>query len=76
MCKAYDVAKTIVDEFLTKESFSKDELFRTIREKGGAMRIEPGYTVKRYLEDMEYSGKIRYIPKKRIYQKLDCLNIV
>jgi len=71
MCKAYEEAKRIVDEFLTKESFNKDELFETIRKKGGAMRIEPGYSVKRYLEDMEYSGKIRYIPKKRIYQKIE-----
>ena len=70
MCNAYEKTKKIVDEFLAKESFSKDELFDTIREKGGAMRIEPGYTVKRYLEDMEYSGEIRYIPKKRIYQKM------
>ena len=70
MCEAYDKTKRIIDEFLTKESFSKDELFKTIREEGGAMRIEPGYSVKRYLEDMEYDGKIQYIPKKRKYQKI------
>ena len=70
MCKAYNETKKIIDEFLTKGSFGKDELFKTIRERGGAMRIEPGYTVKKYLEDMEYDGRIQYIPKKREYKIL------
>jgi len=69
MCKAYNIARNTVKEFLVnKNEFKRDELRETILRNGGVMRIRSGYTVKDYLSDLERRGIVSYIPKKRMYK--------
>jgi len=70
MCNAYDRTKEVLEVFIKKNKFKKDELYETIRDKGGVMRIRAGYSVKDYLDDLEYNGQFKYIPKNREYVRI------
>jgi hypothetical protein len=68
MCKAYQITRKILKEFFKKKEFKKEELKEAIIKNGGVMRIRSGYTVKDFLNDLEYRGLISYFPKKRTYK--------
>jgi hypothetical protein len=70
MCQTYDCTKQILKIFIKKDRFKKDELYKAIRDNGGVMRIKAGYSVKDYLNDLEYDGQFKYIPKTREYVKI------
>ena len=69
MCKAYKKTQDVVRLFSRRESFTKEELYNAIRQSGGVMRIRAGYSVKDYLEDLEYLGEFTYISSDMKYTK-------
>jgi len=68
MCKEYEIAKSIVKDFVkTRQSFSYEELASDIRKNGGIMRIAPAHTIKRYLDFFETEDLISYMPRDGQY---------
>ena len=74
MCKAYEATKRVVRGFSQKDSFTREELYRAIRRSGGVLRIRPGYSVRKYLDDLEYRGLYQYNPKEQKYIRIQQQN--
>jgi hypothetical protein len=71
MCKAYANARKVVKEFSKKDSFRKDELYEEISKKGGVLKLRAGYSIKDYLNDLEYEGLFKYYPKTKQYKRIN-----
>ena len=79
MCKPFEIAKEIVDDFVArKEPFSLEELRNEILEKGGVFRIYADVTLNDYLESLEeeniiyYGGQSqKYYPSDEIIKKVE-----
>jgi len=72
MCKEHSIAlKVIKEKIKNNESFSFDELQNTIIEKGGILRISPGYSVGEYIMELEDDGIIEFDPDSKKFQVLE-----
>jgi len=71
-CKKFDICRdTIVDFVMNEESFTYEELAKTVIDKGGVLRVSTQQTPMDYLNAFEEKGYIKYIPVKGTYHNLN-----
>ena len=79
MCKPFEIAKKVVDDFVAKkEPFSFEEVQDEILKQGGVFRIYVGMTLSDYLDNLEekeiiyYGGESqKYYPRKKTVRTLE-----
>ena len=65
MCQEHSTALEVVKSKLReKQDFSFEELQNDILNKGGVLRIAPGFTVGEYVTELEEDGFIEFDPAK------------
>ncbi|MFW6247100.1 MAG: hypothetical protein ACOC22_02915 [bacterium] len=72
MSKEHTIAlKVIKEKIKNNKSFSFDELQDEIIERGGILRISPGYSVGEYVIGLEEDGIIEFDPDSKKFKILE-----
>jgi len=63
MCKSYKIALNEIHRTIeSQEPFALENLYTTILDKGGVLRVESNFTILQYLKRLQQDGLIFYNP--------------
>ena len=69
MCTEHKIAFNVIKEYLeSKKEFSFKELQNEIVKRGGILRVSAGYSIGKYILELEEDGLIEFNSRSKTYQ--------